>query len=95
MFLAQQAREWLPFTLSVCTTIIFGHYVSVIAYNAGTMCPFCRYVAIAFLKIDTFSDLTTTSYTVEPLLSGHPRGMARWPFNRGMPNMDKNVVKWS
>ena len=21
--------------------------------------------------------------TVEPLLSGHPRGMARWPFNRG------------
>ena len=22
-------------------------------------------------------------YTVEPLLSGHPWGMARWPFNRG------------
>ena len=22
-------------------------------------------------------------YTVEPLLSGHPRGMARWPLNRG------------
>ena len=21
--------------------------------------------------------------TVEPLLSGHPRGMARWPLNRG------------
>ena len=21
--------------------------------------------------------------TVEPLLSGHPWGMARWPFNRG------------
>ena len=26
----------------------------------------------------------TTEYsTVEPLLSGHPWGMARWPFNRG------------
>ena len=22
-------------------------------------------------------------FTVEPLLSGHPWGMARWPFNRG------------
>ena len=32
---------------------------------------------------------TTTSfiffYTVEPLLSGHPRGNGNWPVNRGWP----------
>ena len=31
-------------------------------------------------------------HTVEPLLSGHPQGMARWPLNRGMPNIDKNTL---
>ena len=24
-------------------------------------------------------------YTVEPLLSGHPRGNGKWPLNRGWP----------
>ena len=29
------------------------------------------------------------SSIVEPLLNGHPRGVARWPLNRGMLNMTK------
>ena len=42
-----------------------------------------------FLKISVMKsvgkqiEIIKKQYTVEPLLSGHPRGMARWPLNRG------------
>ena len=34
-------------------------------------------------------------YTVEPLLSGHPRGIGNWPLNRGWPlNKGSSGIKF-
>ena len=35
------------------------------------------------------------TYTVEPLLSGHPRGIGNWPLNRGWPlNKGSSGIKF-
>ena len=32
-----------------------------------------------------YGAMVTITSTVEPLLSGHPRGNGKWPLNRGWP----------
>ena len=41
------------------------------------------------------SSLTNLINTVEPLLSGHPRGIGNWPLNRGWPlNKGSSGIKF-
>ena len=40
-----------------------------------------------------YSSMEQICNTVEPVFSGHPRGMAKWPLNTGCTNYRSNTVK--
>ena len=68
--------------------------------NRNHVCYWCPlsghglFICIVYIK-PSINVSTESKHTVEPLLSGHPRGIGNWPFNRGWPlNKGSSGIKF-